>query len=176
MDGFPAIPCGYRSVGSEYFSFHIELLGRRELPQAVGQRVAGAHAIVSDRPHVEAAQLEDQEHLGGPPSDATDDREACDDLLVAEPADAVERTGSIQDALGKIADGGDLASREPRGAKLSGRERQDGLGREASVEQGDKPSMDRTRRGACQLLIKDALGEGGKVAGGRPWQVEPFGP
>ena len=43
---------------------------------------AFANAIVPDRPHVEPPQLEDQEHLGGPPSDTTDDRQAGDELLV----------------------------------------------------------------------------------------------
>jgi hypothetical protein len=78
----------------------------------------------------------------------------------------VERDGSVQDPRREIADGGDLAAREPRGSKLSGRDSEDGLGREISVEQRDKSSVDRTRRGACQLLIEDALGQGGKVAGG----------
>ena len=85
----------------------------------------------------------------------------------------MERDGSIEDPRREISDGGDLAAREPRGSKLSGRDSEDGLGREISVEQGDKSTVDRTRRGACQLLMVDALGESGKVAGGRPRQVEP---
>jgi hypothetical protein len=57
--------------------------------------------------------LKDQERLGGPPSDATDDREASYGLLVVEPADAMERDGSIEDSRREIADGGDLAPESP---------------------------------------------------------------
>src|SRR5437899_12968516 len=88
-DGLPAIPPRHRSVGPEPLALPFTLLRRQELPQAVGQRVALANAIVPDRPHVEPPQLEDQEHLGGPPSDTTDDRQAGDDLLVGEPAEAM---------------------------------------------------------------------------------------
>src|SRR5256885_6079139 len=75
-DGLPAIPRRHRSVGPEPLALPLELLRRQELPQPVGQRVAFANAIVPDRPHVEPPQLEDKEHLGGPPSDASHDREA----------------------------------------------------------------------------------------------------
>src|SRR5256885_8209579 len=87
--GLPAIPRRHRSVGPEPLAHHVELLRCRQLPQAVRQRVACANAIVPDRPHVEPPQLEDQEHLGGPPSDTTDDRQAGDELLVGEPAEAM---------------------------------------------------------------------------------------
>src|SRR6266705_291102 len=88
-NGLPAIPRGHRSVGPEPLALSLELLRRRELPQVVGQRVAFANAVVPDRPHVEPTQLEDQEHLSGPPSDAAHNREARDDVLVSEPADAI---------------------------------------------------------------------------------------
>src|SRR5438132_12239523 len=86
-DGLPAIPRRHRSVGPEPLALALEPLRRQELPQAVGQRVAFANAIVPDRPHVEPPQLEDKEHLGGPPSDASHDREAGDDLPVGAPAE-----------------------------------------------------------------------------------------
>src|SRR5437016_3688371 len=79
----------HRSVGPEPLAHHVELLRCRQLPQAVRQRVAFANAVVPHRPHVEPPQLEDQEHLGGPPSDTTDDRQAGDELLVGEPAEAM---------------------------------------------------------------------------------------
>src|SRR5438034_10852480 len=88
-DGLPAIPRRHRSVGPEPLTLPLELLRRQELPQAVGQRVAFANAIVPDRPHVEPPQLEGQEPPGGPPSDTTDDRQAGDELLVGEPAEAM---------------------------------------------------------------------------------------
>jgi len=40
------------------------------------------------------------------------------------------------------------------GAKLSGGECEDGVGREISVEQGDKSSVDGGRRGSGKLLIE----------------------
>src|SRR5881394_1767242 len=88
-DGLPAKPRRHRSVRPEPLAHHVELLRCRQLPQAVRQRVAFTNAIVPDRPHVEPPQLEDQEHLGGPPSDTTDDRQAGDELLVGEPAEAM---------------------------------------------------------------------------------------
>src|SRR5256886_8721845 len=88
-DGLPAIPRRHRSVGPEPLAHHVELLRCRQLPQAVRQRVAFANAVLPHRPHVEPPQLEDQEHLGGPPSDTTDDRQAGDELLVGEPAEAM---------------------------------------------------------------------------------------
>ena len=78
----------------------------------------------------------------------------------------MERDGSIQDPRREISDRRDLAARKPGGSKLSGRDSQDGLGGEITLQQCDKSSMDRTRRGTCQLLMENTLGEGGKVAGG----------
>src|SRR2546430_12296116 len=90
-DGLPAIPRRHRSVGPEPLALALEPLRRQELPQAVGQRVAFANAIVPDRPHVEPPQLEDKEHLGGPPSDASHDREAGGGPLLGRPAPGSER-------------------------------------------------------------------------------------
>src|SRR3989442_10644788 len=94
-DGLPAIPRRHRSVGPEPLALPLEPLRRQELPQAVGQRVAFANAIVPDRPHVEPPQLEDKEHLGGPPSDASHDREAGDELLARAPAEGGLRNRSL---------------------------------------------------------------------------------
>src|ERR1051326_442442 len=88
-DGLPAIPRRHRPVGPKPLALSRELLRRQQLPQAVGERVAFANAIVPDRPHVEPPQLEHQEHFGGPPSDAAHDRESGDDLLIGETADAM---------------------------------------------------------------------------------------
>src|SRR2546428_1284357 len=160
-----AIPSGHRAVGPDPFAQGLQLLRRREPLQAVGQCVPFANAVVPTRPHVEPTQLKDQEHLGGPLSDAADDRQRRDDVLVAEPADAMQLNGSIHDLRREISEGSDLAPRESRGAKPSGGECEDGVGREISVEQGDKSSVDGGRRGSGKLLIEDALGEGGKVRG-----------
>ena len=75
----------------------------------------------------------------------------------------MQLNGSIHDLRREISEGSDLAPRESRGAKPSGGECEDGVGREISVEQGDKSSVDGGRRGSGKLLIEDALGEGGKV-------------
>ena len=164
-DCSPAIPRGHGAVGPEAFAQGLQLLRRREPLQAVGQSVTFANAVVPNRPHVEPTQLKDQEHLRGPLSDATDERQRRDDVLVPEPADAMQPNGSIHDLRREISDGGDLAPRESRAAKPSGGECEDGVRREISVEQGDKSSVDGGRRGAGKLLIEDALGEGGKVPG-----------
>src|SRR5439155_20340139 len=95
-----------------------------------------------------------------------------DDVRVADPADAMQPNGSIHDLRREISDGGDLAPRQSRGAKPSGGECEDGVGREIAVEQGDKSSVDGGRRGSGKLLIKDALGEGGKVPGVGSWEAE----
>src|SRR5256884_7046175 len=92
-DGLPAIPRRQRSVGPEPLALPLKLLRRQELPQAVGLRVTFANAIVPDRPHVEPPQLEDKEHLGGPPSDASHDREAGEDPPLGGPAQAAGREG-----------------------------------------------------------------------------------
>src|SRR3989441_11847319 len=161
----PAIRSGQGAVGPEPLPRALQLLRRREPLQAVGQCVTFANAVVPNRPHVEPTQLKDQEHLRGPLSDATDDRQRRDDVLVAEPANAMQPNGSIHDLRREISDGGDLAPRESRGAKPSGGEGEDGVRREISVEQGDKSSVDGGRRGSGKLLIEDALGEGGKGRG-----------
>jgi len=109
-DGSPAIPRGHRAVGPEAFARDLELLRRRQPRQSVGQRVAVAHAIVTDRPHVEPAQLENEEHLGGPASDAAHDRQARDDLLVGEPADAMQGDCPSDYAGSEIPDRRDLAA------------------------------------------------------------------
>lgn len=72
----------------------------------------------------------------------------------------------------EISDRGDLAAREPRGAKRSGAECQDGFRGEIPVEQRDKSAVDGSRRGAGKLLIEDALGECRKVGLGRPREAE----
>src|SRR2546421_12866548 len=95
--GLPAVPGGNRPVRPEALPLGLKLLRRQEVPQAVGQRVAFANPVVLDRPHVEPAQLEDQEHFGGPAPDAADDSEARDDVLVSEPTDPSKRDGSIGD-------------------------------------------------------------------------------
>src|SRR5207247_10059492 len=100
-----------------------------------------------------------------PLCESTDHRQRRDDVLVPEPADAMQPNGSIYDLGREISDGGDLAPRQSRGAKPSGRHCEDGVGRKISVEQGDKSSVDGGRRGSGKLLIEDALGEGGKVPG-----------
>src|SRR3989442_14992172 len=96
-DCSPAIPSGHRAVGPEPFAQGLQLLRRREPLQAVGQCVTFANAVVPNRPHVEPTQLKDQEHLRGPLSEATDARQRRDDVLVAEPANAMQPNGSIHD-------------------------------------------------------------------------------
>src|SRR5208337_1171333 len=77
--GPPAVPGRHRPVRPEPVAERLELPGgrRRDLP---GQPIAAADAEVADRPDVQAAQLEEQEHLGRPGPDAAHLRQPRDDL------------------------------------------------------------------------------------------------
>src|ERR1043166_9377618 len=77
-DGLAAKTRRHPPVGAKPLALSRELLRRQQLPQAVGERVAFANAIVPDRRHVEPPQLEHQEHFGGPSSDAAPARGAGD--------------------------------------------------------------------------------------------------
>src|SRR5450759_788384 len=82
VHGAPAVPRGDRSKRPERIPFGLEGAWRRQILQLVRERPALADSIVVHRPHVEPAQLKDQEHLGGPPADASHLDEVRDQLVV----------------------------------------------------------------------------------------------
>src|SRR5450759_3388991 len=78
----PAVPGRDRPERSKHITFGLEGAGRRQIFQLVRERPALADPVVVNRPHVEPAQLEDQEHLGGPPADASHLHQVRDKLVV----------------------------------------------------------------------------------------------
>ena len=61
-----------------------KLLRVREVGEIVGAFDSAAHAEVPDGQHVGAAEVEHQEHVGGPATEALDGDEPGGDLLVGE--------------------------------------------------------------------------------------------
>src|SRR5947208_9162978 len=95
MDGLPAVPSGDRSVRTESVAFHLELFRLRQLLESIRQGVALANPIVVYRPHVEPAELEDQEHLGRPLADTPHHGQALDDLVVGQTLDPLKWNSPI---------------------------------------------------------------------------------
>src|SRR5438067_1913132 len=111
VDGPPAVPGRDRAVGAERVAQRLELLGRGRGVDTPGEGVPHADAEVVNRPDVEAAQLEEQEHLRGPAADAAHLDEAGDDLVVAEPARPGEHDRSVHHLCREVADGCSLGRR-----------------------------------------------------------------
>src|SRR5262245_14746448 len=77
----PAVPGCHGSIGTKWFAQWLQLaLGRHRDPP--GQPVPPPNAQVAGRPDIESTQLEQQEHLRGPPADATDRAQPGRDLIV----------------------------------------------------------------------------------------------
>ena len=85
-----AIPRDDTAIGAEALPQRVELLGCRRLGQAEGSPEPDADPVVTGRPHVEAVQVEDQEHVRRPGTDASGLGEHGDDLVVRHAADGVE--------------------------------------------------------------------------------------
>ena len=124
------------------------------------RRVADADAVVADGPHIESAQREDEEHLGGPRADALDLHELC-----RRPP---RRTGDRCDraALGRTPPSrrgrASTPPSNPTNQRLVARRSrrlEHGLGRERSVDDGACAAPDRLRRLARELLVADGLGQ-----------------
>jgi hypothetical protein len=135
-----------------------ERLRRRHLAQAIGEAESVAHAEVVDRQHVRPAELEHQQHLHRPASNASHLRETLDDRIVVE---RFERGSIGHDAfvrlLRQVAQRGDLREREAGGAQRLLRCRQH-CGRRwklAVTYRVDEAREDRVRRDAVQLLMRD---------------------
>jgi hypothetical protein len=94
------------------------------------------NAQIANREDVRAAQVEHQEHVDGPATEALDSDEDLVDLLVGELRQVVDRQLAVDDVLRQVAQVGRLRSRQPDGAELFGVGRDDLLrrGRLAAVE------------------------------------------
>ena len=110
VDGLPAIPSCHRPVRPEPFALNLKSLRCRQAAETVGQRIALPNPVVRDWPHVQPAQLENQEHLGGPRPDTTDHRQARGHLLIGKPADAVEWDSPVGHLRSEISDRGHLVA------------------------------------------------------------------
>src|SRR5437667_2250827 len=148
VDGLPAVPCRHRAIGPEPLALALELLRRQQIPQAIGQGVALAHPVVADRPDVEPAKLENQEHFGGPSPDTPDDRQPRDDFLIGEGADPIGGDRAVGDFSCEVPDRGWFVARESHRAKSRRAERQHGLWGKVPIEERDEPAMDGGRRRA----------------------------
>src|SRR5690606_12378554 len=113
------------------------------------------------RENVRASEIKNKKHLHGPATDAADDRESLDDLLVGH---AEERAplGDFpgDDPLSKIFERAGFGLRQPCAAK----ERELSFGDEIRAQllfiELENPGPDTARRFSAQLLISDGLGEG----------------
>jgi hypothetical protein len=162
--GSPAVPGQHRPVRTVRIAERLELPRgrRRDLP---GQPVAAADAEVADRPDVQAAELEQEEHLGRPGAYAADRGQAGDDLLIALPGQAargqdhrpVQHFGCQVPQRHHLGPG-----QADRAERLVG-QREQRLGLHVAAERGDQPTVDGGRRSPGQLLVDDGPDEGAEV-------------
>src|SRR6266851_2442340 len=80
--GAPAIPCGNGSIRSKDFALSLKGARLGQVLELVRDSPAFAYRIVVHGPHVQPAQLEDEEHLGRPPADASHLHQAGDKIVV----------------------------------------------------------------------------------------------
>src|SRR6267378_2060767 len=78
----PAVPGRDGAVRSKAFALRLESTRSRKVREFVSAGPALTNPVVVDRPNVKAAQLEDEEHLGGPSPDASYLHQACHQLIV----------------------------------------------------------------------------------------------
>ena len=140
--------------------------------------VALAHAEVVDRPHVEPAELEHQEHLRGPAPDAAHERELAHDLVVGEARDAVEL-----DVARRAPSRRGRGSTRPCCAERPARRAASRPGARAPPRASASPSksgleaaVDRARRRARELLVADRPHQLGEVRAARAAPAEVGGP
>src|SRR5215472_7049748 len=81
LDDAPQIPACDRPIRLPALAIGSELLRRRQIA-IIGDRKALADAVIVDRQHVWAAEVKNQQHLGGPAADAANLREPLDNRFV----------------------------------------------------------------------------------------------
>ena len=89
VDGAPAVEGSDRPVGPELVSLGLEGAGRGRCLELVREGPPLAHAVIVDRPDVEPAQLEHQEHFRSPAADTAHQNQARHQLVVGESFDVV---------------------------------------------------------------------------------------
>src|SRR5712692_7855628 len=78
LEGSPHVPARDRAEGSPALPKSQQLLGLGHVFLTIGYAPALLHAEVVDGEHIGAAEIEDEEHLDGPGTDAADGVEALD--------------------------------------------------------------------------------------------------
>jgi len=106
--------------------------------------VSASHAEVTDRPDVETAKLEQQEHLGRPGTDAAHRGQAFDYLLIVLPGQSAGRQdhSSVKDLCRQIAQRCDLVAGKASRPKLVIGQGGHRLRFYAAIQGGDQPAMD----------------------------------
>ena len=159
-DGFPAVTRHDRTVGTEAVAERLQLLRSRRRVDAPHDAVPLAHPEIVDGPHIEAPELEHQEHLRRPATDAPHHHEAFDDLVVAPPCVPVEHHRAIEHLRREIAKRRQLVRREarpPRKVRIG--HRGERLRGEVAVDIAS--TRHESRRGrACELLEDDRSYQG----------------
>src|SRR4051812_8125113 len=117
VHGPPAVPRDDGAPRTEPVALDFEVGGRQRLGQLPDPAVAGSDAEIAGRPHVEAPELEHQEHLGGPPADPPHAGELSDDVVVAPTTDRPEPNVARSHSIGEIDQGAGLGARQSGGAK-----------------------------------------------------------
>ena len=174
VGGPPAVPGRQRPVRPERSPS-----GSSSSPWVAARRsdriaVALADAEVADRPHVEPAELEHEEHLGGPPSDAAHQRElarrssSSESRATRSSSTSPASTFSARSRIDAV-----LLADSPAARIVSTGSASTRFGRGVAVERRLEPTVDRARRGARQLLEADRPDQLGEVRapGSGPAQV-----
>jgi hypothetical protein len=118
-----------------------------------------AHPEVGDRPDVEPAQLEDEEHLRRPGADAAHARQRADDLVVGLAGQGARRQDErpVECLRREVAQRADFGTRQADGPQRLVGQREQPLGRDVAVQRRDQPAVDGPGRGARELLVDDRL-------------------
>ena len=139
FDRPPAIPGQHRAVGPVRIPEGRQLHRARRLGQRERPAETDPHAEIAGRPYVEAAQREDQEHVGRPRTDAANLCQRRGHGFVWQPTEIrqVERPGL--DTLGEIDDRRGLGGGEAGRVQTSGAVAQTAAG----VNDGPTPATNR---------------------------------
>src|SRR5947209_17381794 len=91
VERLPQVQRGDRAVRPPALTQRLELLGGWQALEPVQALHRPSDPEIPDRKHVGPAEVEDQEHVGGPLPEALDGRKLGGDLLVGELAQPLER-------------------------------------------------------------------------------------
>src|SRR3984893_6252403 len=166
LGGPPAIPGDHGTVGTERFTQWLQFprTWHRHLPR---QPVSTANPQIPGRPDVQAAELKDEEHPGGPGPDAAHRRQAGGHLLGAHPGETArgQDHSPVEDLGGKVTKGRHLVGRQPdRPECLRGQSKQP-LGFHRAVQRCSQGAGDGGRGWPGQLLVDDRAPPGRQMRG-----------